>query len=57
VDFKKFLELLEAPFYLEPGGISRLSEKNGLHSGEIGILDSTHNLERTIPFTEADRKL
>jgi hypothetical protein len=26
-------------------------------SGEIGILDSTHNLERTIPFTEADRKL
>jgi hypothetical protein len=28
-----------------------------LRSGEIVILDSTGNLERTIPFTEADRKL
>jgi hypothetical protein len=26
-------------------------------SGEIAILDSTGNLERTIPFTDADRKL
>jgi hypothetical protein len=26
-------------------------------SGEIRILDSTGDLERTIPFTEADRKL
>jgi hypothetical protein len=26
-------------------------------SGEIRILDSTGNIERTIPFSEADRKL
>jgi hypothetical protein len=26
-------------------------------SGEIRILDSTGNVEHTIPFTEADRKL
>jgi hypothetical protein len=26
-------------------------------SGEIRVLDSTGNLERTIPFSEADRKL
>jgi hypothetical protein len=25
--------------------------------GEIGILDSSGNVERVIPFTEADRKL
>jgi hypothetical protein len=26
-------------------------------SGEIRVLDSTGNVERTIPFSEADRKL
>jgi hypothetical protein len=26
-------------------------------SGEIRILDSTGNVDRTIPFSEADRKL
>jgi hypothetical protein len=26
-------------------------------SGEIPVLDSTGNVERTIPFSEADRKL
>jgi hypothetical protein len=26
-------------------------------SGEIHVLDSTGNVERTIPFNEADRKL
>jgi hypothetical protein len=26
-------------------------------SGEIHVLDSTGNIERTIPFNEADRKL
>jgi hypothetical protein len=37
--------------------INYAENRASFRSGEIRILDSTGNLERTIEFTEADRKL
>lgn len=37
--------------------INYAQNRASFRSGEIRILDSMGNLERTIPFSEADRKL
>jgi hypothetical protein len=37
--------------------INYAENRASFRSGEIRILDSSGNLERTIPFNEADRKL
>ena len=37
--------------------INYAQERARFRSGEIRILDSTGNVERVIPFDEADRKL
>ena len=37
--------------------ISYAQNRASFRSGEIRILDSTGNLEQTIPFSEGDRKL
>ena len=37
--------------------ISYAQGRASFRCGEIRVLDSTGNVERTIPFTEADRKL
>ena len=48
---------------VEPGfldkeqAINYAQNRASFRSGEIRVLDSSGNLERTIPFMEADRKL
>jgi hypothetical protein len=37
--------------------INYAQNRASFHSGEVRILDPTGNVERTIHFTEADRKL
>jgi late competence protein required for DNA uptake (superfamily II DNA/RNA helicase) len=37
--------------------INYAQSRASFRSGEIRILDSTGNLERTVTFSEADRKL
>jgi hypothetical protein len=44
-------QVLTVTFYLES------QSRACFRSGEIHVLDSTGKLERTIPFSEADRKL
>ncbi len=41
----------------EDQAINYASNRASFRSGEIRVLDSTGNVERTIPFSEADRKL
>jgi hypothetical protein len=46
------------PVFLEKRqAINYAQNRASFRSGEIRILDSTGNIERTIPFSEADRKL
>jgi len=46
------------PVFLEKDQAIRYAENRAsFRSGEIRILDSTGNIERIIPFSEADRKL
>jgi hypothetical protein len=56
------LESFEAPgvepVFLKKGqAIDYAENRASFRSGEIRILDSSGNVEHTIPFTEADRKL
>jgi hypothetical protein len=37
--------------------INYAQNRASFHSGQIRILDSSGNVERIIPFSEADRKL
>jgi hypothetical protein len=48
---------VEPVFLKKDQAINYARNRASFRSGEIRILDSTGNLERTIPFTEADRKL
>jgi uncharacterized protein DUF2188 len=48
---------VEAVFREKNHAISYAQNLASFRSGEIRILDSTGNIERTIPFSEADRKL
>jgi hypothetical protein len=41
----------------EDQAINYAENRASFRSGEIRILDSTGNVERTIPFSEANRKL
>jgi hypothetical protein len=55
-------QVFEAPsvepvFLSEAQTINYASNRASFRSGEIRILDLTGNVERTIPFTEAHRKL
>jgi hypothetical protein len=46
------------PVFLEKDqAISDAENRASFRSGEIRVLDSTGNVERTIPFSETDRKL
>jgi hypothetical protein len=44
-------------FLAKDQAVNYAQNRASFRSGEIRILDSTGNVERTIPFTEADRKL
>jgi hypothetical protein len=48
---------VEPVFPKKEQAISYAEERACFRSGEIHILDSTGELKRTIPFSEADRKL
>ena len=55
-------EVFEAPgvepvFLQKAQAINYAENRASFRSGEIRIFNSTGDLERTIPFTEADRKL
>ena len=55
-------EVFEAPgiepvFPKKDQAINYAENRASFRSGEIRIFNSTGDLERTIPFTEADRKL
>jgi hypothetical protein len=48
----------DGPVFLEKDqAINYAQNRASFRSGEIRIFNSTGALERTIPFTEADRKL
>ena len=56
------LESFEAPgvepvFLQKDQALNYAQNRASFRSGEIRILDSTGNVERTIAFSEADRKL
>jgi hypothetical protein len=56
--WKVFEALGVEPVFLEKEqAINYAENRASFRSGEIRILDSTRNLQRTIPFTEAYRKL
>jgi len=48
---------VEPVFPEKSQAINYAQDRASFRSGEIRILDSTGNLERTIPFSESDRKL
>jgi hypothetical protein len=48
---------VEPVFLEENQAISYASNRASFRSGEIRILDSNGNIERSISFNEADRKL
>jgi hypothetical protein len=48
---------VEPVFPEKAQAINYAQNRASFRSGEIRILDSSGNVERTIPFTEADRKL
>jgi hypothetical protein len=48
---------VEPVFPEKDQAINYAQNRASFRSGEIRILDSTGNVERTIPFNEADRKL
>jgi hypothetical protein len=48
---------VEPVFAEKRQAINYAGNRASFRSGEIRILDSTGNLQRTIPFTEAHRKL
>jgi len=55
-------KVLEAPgvepvFLKKDQAINYAQNRASFRSGEIRVLDSSGDLERIIPFTEADRKL
>jgi hypothetical protein len=60
--FRNGWKCFEAPgvepvFLNQEHAIDYATGRACFRSGEIRILDSTGNVERTIPFSEADRKL
>jgi hypothetical protein len=59
--FRLFRERFRVPldhvFPKKDQAIDYAQNRACFRSGEIRILDSTGNIERTIPFSEADRKL
>jgi hypothetical protein len=59
---RTLLESLEAPgvepvFPEKDQAINYAENRTSFRSGEMRILDSAGNVERTIHFTEADRKM
>ena len=48
---------VEPVFLKKDQAINYAQNRASFRSGEIRVLDSSGDLERTIPFTEADRKL
>ena len=48
---------VEPVFPEKQQAINYAQERASFRAGEIRILDSTGNIERTIPFNETDRKL
>jgi len=48
---------VEPVFAERDQAINDASNRGSFRSGEIRILDSAGNVERTIPFSETDRKL
>jgi hypothetical protein len=48
---------VEPVFLKKEQAINYAQNRASFRCGEIRILDSTGNIERTIPFSEADRKL
>ena len=60
--FRKGWKCFETPG-VEPGfldqgqAIDYAQNRAYFRTGEIRVMDSTGNVERTIPFSEADRKL
>ena len=55
-------KIFEAPgvepvFLQKNQAINYAQNRASFRSGEICILDSSSNVERTIPFSETDRKL
>jgi hypothetical protein len=50
-------EGVEPVFLKKDQALNYAQNRASFRSGEIRILDSTGNLERTIAFSEADRKL
>jgi hypothetical protein len=48
---------VEPVFPTRDDAISYAQARARFRAGEIRVLDSTGNVERTIPFSEADRKL
>ncbi len=48
---------VEPVFLRKDQAINYAHNRASFRSGEIRILDSSSNVECTIPFTEADRKL
>jgi Uncharacterized protein conserved in bacteria (DUF2188) len=48
---------VEPVFLKKEQAINYAKNRASFRSGEIRILDSAGNIERTIPFSEADRKL
>jgi len=60
--FRNGWKCFEAPgvepvFRSQQDAVSYAQGRASFRSGEIRVLDSTGKLERTIPFSEADRKL
>jgi hypothetical protein len=60
--FRKAWQVYEGPgvqplFLTKEQAIDYAQNRACLRSGEIRILDSTGNVERTITFNETDRKL
>jgi hypothetical protein len=60
--FRNAWQVYEAPgvqpvFLTKEQAISYAQNRASFRSGEIRILDSTGNVERTITFNETDRKL
>jgi hypothetical protein len=48
---------VEPVFPKKDQAIDYAQNRGCFHSGEIRILDSTGNIERTVAFSEANRKL
>jgi len=47
----------KTPFFRQDQAINYAQNRASFRSGEIHVFDSTGDVERTIPFTEVDRKL